>query len=62
MPYIAILASRSIQLSGGFLIEKIEKFLQLTGYLLKDLWDEMVPWLYALIIVGLSLLILSMAI
>jgi hypothetical protein len=44
------------------LIEKIEKFLQLTGYLLRDLWDEMVPWLYALIIVGLSLLILSMAI
>jgi len=44
------------------LIEKIEKFLQLTGYLLRDLWDEMVPWLYAVIIVALSLLILSMAI
>ena len=62
MPNKPVLASRSIQLSGGFLIEKIEKFLQLTGYLLKDLWDETVPWLYALIIVGLSLLILSMAI
>ena len=44
------------------MIEKIEKFLQLTGYLLRDLWDEMVPWLYAVIIVALSLLILSMAI
>ena len=44
------------------MIEKIEKFLQLTGYLLRDLWEEMVPWLYALIIVALSLLILSMAI
>ena len=61
MPNKSVLASRSIQLSGGFLIEKIEKFLQLTGYLLKDLWDEMVPWLYALMIVGLTLLILGMA-
>ena len=44
------------------MIEKIEKFLQLTGYLLRDLWDDVVPWLYAVIIVALSLLILSMAI
>lgn len=44
------------------MIEKIEKFLQLIGYLLKDLWDETVPWLYAVLIVALSLLILSMAI
>ena len=44
------------------MIEKIEKFLQLIGYLLRDLWDEMVPWLYAVLIVALSLLILSMAI
>jgi len=43
------------------LIEKIEKFLQLTGYLLRDLWDEMVPWLYAVLIVGLTLLILGIA-
>jgi hypothetical protein len=62
MPNKSVLASRSIQLSGGFLIEKIEKFLQLIGYLLKDLWDETVPWLYAVLIVALSLLILSMAI
>lgn len=40
------------------MIEKIEKFLQLIGYL----WDGMVPWLYAVLIVALSLLILSMAI